>query len=68
MSLTFIQLGCSKCGSVFEILGTPTPEDLDRPLCSGCEKGGAREDMADAEGIETSTSAPTHTHPGPRRV
>ena len=55
MSLPFIQFTCSKCGCVYEILGTPSPEDIDRPLCSGCDQDGARVDIADAEGITESS-------------
>jgi hypothetical protein len=57
VSLTFVQLTCSKCGGLFEILGTPTPEDLAMPLCLQCGKDGAREDIADARGIDNDETA-----------
>ncbi len=36
MSLIFYAFTCSKCGQVYELLGTPSPEDLSAPLCPSC--------------------------------
>ncbi len=46
---SLIRLTCEKCGCLFEVY-RPSEEQVQEPICSSCERDGAREEMEDARG------------------